>query len=233
MFEISRWSEPADTEELPAGFNFIVGVDLGQSQDYTAICIIEKVGSGSQSQYHVRKLERARSTSYTQIVARARSIAQQLRGCTLVIDGTGVGRPVSDMFDDAGLRPIVVHIHGGDRVTHDEGEQAAGRARGWIMGASRRWGVPKRDLVGVLQVLLQNKRLKIAPGPLSDTLATEMLNFRVKIDPTTTHDSYSAWREGQHDDLVLATALGCWWGENKPHVPLASVYALRCARGSY
>jgi hypothetical protein len=28
------------------------------------------------------------------------------------------------------------------------------------------------------------------------------------------------WREGQHDDLVLATALAAWWGESRPHVGL-------------
>jgi hypothetical protein len=33
----------------------------------------------------------------------------------------------------------------------------------------------------------------------------------VKIDPKTAHDSYEHWRESDHDDLVLATALGCWY----------------------
>jgi hypothetical protein len=35
-------------------------------------------------------------------------------------------------------------------------------------------------------------------------LVQELLNFRVKIDPLTAHDSYGCWREGGHDDLVLA-----------------------------
>lgn len=61
------------------------------------------------------------------------------------------------------------------------------------------------------QVLLQTQRLKVAEAlPLAPTLVQELLNFRVKIDPQTAHNSYSAWREGQHDDLVLATALACW-----------------------
>ena len=113
---------------------------------------------------------------------------------------TGVGAPVVDMFVNAGLKPIGIYIHGGDRVTRE--------------GSTYR--VPKRDLVGCLQVLLQNQRLKIAPGPLSDILATEMLNFKVKIDPATAHDSYSTWREADHDDLVLSVALACWYGENGP-----------------
>jgi hypothetical protein len=66
-----------------------------------------------------------------------------------------------------------------------------------------------------LQVLLQTERLKVAGKlKLGPVLSQEMLNFRVKIDPMTAHDSYSAWREEDHDDLVLSVALAAWWGEN-------------------
>ena len=61
---------------------------------------------------------------------------------------------------------------------------------------------------------MQNKQLKIAEGmPLSDTLRKELLNFKVRINISTAHDSYEAWREGDHDDLVLAVAMACWCGE--------------------
>jgi len=65
-----------------------------------------------------------------------------------------------------------------------------------------------------VQVLLQNKRLKIA-STLSEaaTLKKELLNFRVKVDPATAHDSYEHWRDGDHDDLVLAVAMACWYRE--------------------
>jgi hypothetical protein len=63
-------------------------------------------------------------------------------------------------------------------------------------------------------VLLQQARLQIAQNlPETPMLMQELLNFKVKIDPSTAHDSYSAWREQDHDDLVLALALACWWGE--------------------
>jgi hypothetical protein len=42
------------------------------------------------------------------------------------------------------------------------------------------------------------------------------MNFKVKIDPVTAHDSYSAWREQDHDDMVLAVALAAWYGERLP-----------------
>jgi hypothetical protein len=42
-------------------------------------------------------------------------------------------------------------------------------------------------------------------------LKKELLNFKRKINLKTGHDSYEHWREGDHDDLVLACALACWW----------------------
>jgi len=71
--------------------------------------------------------------------------------------------------------------------------------------------VPKRNLVSALQVALQSGTLKIAEGlELAQVLRRELLNFRVKVNIATAHDSYEAWREGDHDDLVLAAALATW-----------------------
>src|SRR4051794_36787501 len=49
------------------------------------------------------------------------------------------------------------------------------------------------------------------------TLQEELINFRVKVS-LAGRDSYGAsaeWREGNHDDLVLALALALWHGENR------------------
>jgi hypothetical protein len=65
--------------------------------------------------------------------------------------------------------------------------------------------------VSAVQIALQSGRLKIAEElALAETLRKELLNFRIKVNISTAHDSYEAWREGDHDDLVLATALACW-----------------------
>ncbi len=54
-------------------------------------------------------------------------------------------------------------------------------------------------------ILPQNGQLKIADALLlKNTLVKELLNFRVKINISTPHDFYEAWREGDHDDLVLS-----------------------------
>ena len=181
---------------------FYVGLDLGQTNDYTALSILEKAKEGNQSVYHVRKLERTRGTPYPEIVDKVTKIMRSpdliASGAVLVVDQTGVGAPVVDLFRKAGLRPVGVLIHGGDRAMRD----------------GDTWRVPKRDLVGTLQVLLQNNRLKISwKLQLAKILSGEMLNFRIKIDPKTAHDSYSAWREDDHDDLLLSVAIAGWMGE--------------------
>jgi len=66
------------------------------------------------------------------------------------------------------------------------------------------WTVPKRDLVGAMTIAFQTRMLKISSKlPDAKILMDELLNFKVKITESrkgTPHDSYEAWREGDHDD---------------------------------
>jgi hypothetical protein len=205
----------------------LVSVDLGQQRDYTAISVTERVYVPTGEPYHpdenewprqklsteyrVRHLERpALGTKYTKIVERITELISKVGGePVLVVDATGVGRPVVDMLwrdiseslerTDIRVTPGNITITGGDSASR---------------GADGGLRVPKRDLVGAPLVLLQNGQLKIAEGlALRDTLVKELLNFRVKINISTAHDSYEAWREGDHDDLVLSVAMACWAGE--------------------
>lgn len=200
---------------------FLLGLDLGQVQDWSALAIVElhqpqqhqpirrsgeKPEAPSGPEYHVRHLERVKlGTSYPKIVAHVASImaAPQLRGeHRLVVDATGVGRPVVDLLRNAQLNPTAVTITAGDSETYEGGN----------------YRVPKRDLVSRLQVLLQGGRLKVAER-LSEwpICMRELLAFKVKIDPLTAHDSYGYAREGIHDDLVLALALACWGAKPYDH----------------
>ena len=222
---------------MTLGITRYVGVDLGQQRDYTAISVTEKVllptgnyrrepyfdwdtqrtrwqrVENGKPEYRVRHLERPPlGTSYVDVVGRILELLTSLEDEELVlaVDTTGVGRPVADMLkrhlnkwlEGDRRREITtgwITITGGDSVTKAEG------------GGLR---VPKRDLASAPLVLMQNGQLKIAAEmPLAETLRKELLNFKVKINISTAHDSYEAWREGDHDDLVLSVALACWAGE--------------------
>lgn len=152
---------------------------------------------------HVRYLERfPLGTAYPVIVERVSMlmIDPRLNDPHLVVDATGVGAPVCDMLRQAGLGFNGVTITGGN-------------AESGYNPSSQTWGVPKRDLVGGLQVTLQTGRLKFADGlPEIPAMIKELLAFQVKISASG-HDSYEAWREGAHDDMVLALALAIWQAE--------------------
>ncbi|MGI9069133.1 MAG: hypothetical protein ACR2HX_22365 [Pyrinomonadaceae bacterium] len=197
------WGEK---QEQPTRPEYIVGLDLGKSQDYTAIALLETrvvapdFIAGPEAVYHCKWLQRFKlGTSYPHIVASVREMCRREPLLTftprLGIDQTGVGAAVADMFKqaeiNADLQPIL--IHGGDRATNEDGV----------------WRVPKRELVGVTQVALQTGRLKIPPIlPEAGVLKRELQNFQVSISDAG-HDSYEA-RVGKHDDLVLALAMALW-----------------------
>jgi hypothetical protein len=181
---------------------YYLGLDLGQAADYTALAIIQKLESNSVKYHHLVHLQRfPLGTGYPEIVQQVREMGErrELSGkCTIVADATGVGRPVIDLFVQGQIPTIPITITGGNVETFDG------------LGG---WHVPKRNLVSMLQVLLQTGRLKIAQA-ITDTrtLVDELLAFRVKVTSSAS-DTYEAWREGDHDDLVLAVALAAWYSE--------------------
>ena len=144
-------------------------------------------------------------TSYPGIVAHVGRLLRKLPGHPeLVIDFTGVGRPIFDMFVYSGIYPIGVVITAGNAETRDG------------MACS----VPKLTLVSRLQALLHQARLKIQRElDEAETLVRELQDFRVEYSAAG-HLTFNA-RSGKHDDLVLALAIAVWrpmvaaWGAGK------------------
>jgi hypothetical protein len=218
-----RIIESRDLPEESSRPSYFVGLDLGQAADFSAIAVMEcQVATKDTYTFHCRHLQRWKlRTPYPTIVAdtvqlmNSPEIRQGTRAL-LAVDATGVGAPVVDLFKrerfNAKLAPI--QIVGGSTVSKEN-------------GVTR---VPKRDLVSTVQVYLQNKRLKISSQlDLAETLTRELQNFQVKITDSE-NDTYGAWREGTHDDLVLAASLALWAGtEIKPSVfYLSGSYSQQC-----
>jgi hypothetical protein len=201
---------------------YIVGVDLGQANDFTALSILEKLRdtatemrqhgfepptsvTTTRNIFHLRHLQRLKlGTGYPDVVnivsTMLKSLPQAKLAPALVVDKTGVGAPVVDLMRKGGLRPIAITITGGFEENR---------------ASSSEFNIPKRNLVSTLAVLLQSARLKVAPELAeSETFVSELSNFKVKISAAG-HDSYNAWRESIHDDLVLSVALAAWFGERK------------------
>ena len=184
--------------------SLIVGVDLAQANDYTAVVVSERVDgpSSKEDTFHIRHIERLplhmayprQATHIGRLLDRLDTDAQ------LVVDATGVGKPVVDLLRDSGLKLVAATITAGEAVTREGGD----------------YRVPKATLVAEVQVLLQTSRLKIAKDlDLAEQLVNELLAFKVSINErghARFGNDVGQWRQGDHDDLVLATALAVWWG---------------------
>jgi hypothetical protein len=197
--------------------------------------------TGDPATYHVLHLDRWRSRETARIPATVATVWRQItvmhqrnefertgRGdrveppIQLVVDQTGVGPFGTTPLREAGFDPLGIVIHGGDAVSHPEPSV---------------YRVPKRDLAGAVNTLLQARRLSIPTGlrageggeDLSAALKAELQNFRAKIT-LGGHDTYGAgsgeeWRVGAHDDLVLSVAVAAWLGEAHPTPRLDPVVA--------
>lgn len=182
---------------------FYFGLDLGQAQDFTALSVVEKVKikNSDEIQYHTRHAERFQlGTTYPTMIDKLQERINAINiesDYTVVTDATGVGRPVIDLMRERKIKTVPVVITGGEKELFDP-----------ELGG---WKVPKRILVSNLQVLLQNGQLKFAEGMMhAPTLINELLNFKIKVN-TKGNDTYEAWREGDHDDLVLSLAMAAWY----------------------
>jgi hypothetical protein len=186
----------------------IIGLDLGQVSDYTALALLKQTtsveGDKSIRRYACPYLRRwPLGTPYPKIVADVKEFIAALDEPSpfLVADATGVGRAVIDQLRAASLSVtglIAVNITGGHQVTRTFASV----------------NVPKKELVSAVRSVLEGWRLQIARQlKEARTLQKELSTFKTKIT-TTGNETYEALRARDHDDLVLAVALALWRGEN-------------------
>lgn len=192
---------------------YTIGLDLGQSQDFSALAVVEHVwslppGVSDESrfrsdvhhhhEFHVRALRRwPLGTSYVSVTD---DVCQTMRSpefrdcATLLYDATGVGRAVGDLMDekfrDHRLRspqPVTITAP------------------------------IKENLVSTILVALQRGRLKMAAGiPLGEELLDELQLFQQKIRQSGA-TSYEFNRKGEgHGDLASALMVALRWGEWLP-----------------
>jgi hypothetical protein len=133
-------------------------------------------------------------TSYPAIAHHVRRLYSGLPSSTeVILDATGLGGPVFEIFVGIGISPIGVMITAGTAQTED----------------GKFLHVPKMLLISRLQALLHEGRLKIQKSlPEAAVLMGELLDYRIQYTAAG-HLTFNA-REGRHDDLVLALAIACY-----------------------
>jgi hypothetical protein len=206
---------------------FYFGLDLGQVNDWSSLVVVERDGQSKEpppewyrcemkpfdareALCSVRAIKRFDlGLSYLAVVdSVSQNFSRAPKGAHLMIDGTGVGRAVVDMFlahpllaqHRSRIHPIT--ITAGHTVNYEDGY----------------YRVPKRDLVSVVQARLQSGLLKIANSlPETQTLVGELRNFKAKITAAAnvTFGAGDDWRVNNHDDILLALSMALWGAESK------------------
>ncbi len=186
-----------------------IGLDLGQLVDPSAASVVRRdiivdaaglptrnIAGHWAYRFTVLGLRRfPLHTPYTHIVNYVK--ANRPPGSRLVIDATGVGRPIVEMFRDAMPFPAII-----DAVTITGGQS-------WSRPSAGEWHASKVELVAATRVVLESTVLKVIPSlEHASLLKRELLNFRIKVAKTE-NETYEA-REGDHDDLVISVILPIW-----------------------
>lgn len=180
-----------------------LGVDVGQRQEHSALCVAEIVNRQSPvgeriDHFSIRHLERLPVGSpYPVTAQRTGEVVSRLRvrhqrSIQLFVDVTGLGDPVLELVKKATSQSSVtpVYFTHGDRRAREAGAIRLGKA----------W------LVARLQTLLQTDRLHLPRNPVVEDLTRDLLDFEIKVAEDA-NERYGAFRVGRHDDLVTALGL--------------------------
>jgi hypothetical protein len=188
---------------------YVVGIDLGKSHDYTAIVVLKRAGDWGELIHLVRVEQIALETDYPVQVDYIRKIvtSPKLQGrCVVGVDGTGCGVPVVDMLRKAlrgvSLTPLQINGSTGYPTVDD---------RGWHH-------VPKKFLITASQLAAQSGYLQVGNVAHRDVFDAELAAYTFKKNTDTGRETYANdARENEHDDLVLAYAIGIYVAVHRRH----------------
>jgi hypothetical protein len=177
-----------DWRDIPARKidHWIVGVDLGQSVDSTAIAILHHTVTPDPDKWIANARAKAWKQDSTQrfdlvhlqrlplgmsYVTQCQMVADILQreplrshNPDLVLDQSGVGAGICDLFDHAGLRPNRIVITSGLDVTQP---------------GARLWHVAKQLLISRLEAAMHTNELHVAAAlKENDAFREELQNFQ-------------------------------------------------------
>ncbi len=221
----------------------ILGLDLGQRRDPTAIALVERVPAGepekpsdrSACYWGIQDIYSEMHRSAQERKARAARDIFQVRLLERFPLGTGYPDIVAEVAELTGAVvlegpcQVVVDGTGVGAPVVDLLRRALGERFGSTRGLSQvvftgghtvssegnRFLVPRNDLVSNVEILLESGRLLIALDlSLAGALGEELENVHRRVLPPTGKESFIPWRENCHDDLVFALAVALWWGQH-------------------
>jgi hypothetical protein len=212
---------------------FIVSVDIAKRRDFFGIMALrdkpEIIPASAVLEtpdrivhfFEVSLIEKYQGLTYEEMADRIAIVMRHINlrnNADLLIDGTGVGEAAVEQVRKRGLSPIPILFTGGEAYSEkyaDFGSLFKG-VPGQLNTAHilKEIHVPKKDLVAAGNILLQQKRVRVAEGRWKKDFMKQMQAFRGKVNETKsgkTHISYEAEHESDHDDLVVCYLMAAWW----------------------
>lgn len=167
------------------GFDYILGIDLARSVDYTVFVVF---CVQLRMVVYFERLENENKTSWNYQEEKACQIAKMYNNALLVPDSTGVGDPLVERWQRRGLR-----------VYHNQ--TSSGNETPGVKFNS----VNKENLIEKLKIAIE---LQLITIPKIKPLVDELIEYESIITPSRNY-RYSA-PTGKHDDCVIALALAIW-----------------------
>ena len=213
-----------------SGYTVLIGIDIGQTNDPTAIVVGDPEIREEVQHYNIRYLKRLPlGTSYPDIVNEIARIVSKIPDpeeevrlvrwgsfskrydtyldIQLYVDATGVGKPVVDLLREAIPKEIKkkmekreVYIH----AVYLTGGEATERPE----FREREFKLPKSYLVSQLKVLFSYNRIHLPDTNEARALKDELMNYQLKVNEYANLE-FGAFKVGTHDDLTTALGLAC------------------------
>lgn len=190
----------------------LIAAHIGLPHEPVGVVLVERIEEltgefdkrlrrwGTRNLYRVRQIERPEAGArLTDVAALVRDMTPaDAKRATVLVNMTASGRPAVDLLSAHQLKPIPIVTNNSD---------GARRGRGSIH-------VPQKELITSLSILMAERRLQ-APrdAPNAAALADQLREFRAKPKTKAATDIWA--REDDTGELVMATALACWWGETR------------------
>jgi hypothetical protein len=187
-------------------YEVFVGIDIGQSQDYTAVVVADPEVRNKEIHYLIRFLKRLElKLEYPEVVENLKQFFANIRKYTVGhqmyiqawVDATGVGKPVADLMRKE-IPGIMLH----------EVYMTWGEAKEKVNTGAFSITLPKAYMVSRLQVLVSYGRIHLPNTNEALAMRDELMNYQIKVSESG-NAQFGVFKTGEHDDLVTALGLAC------------------------
>lgn len=182
---------------------YIISLDPAKLRDWCALSAVDMqyVATKKRFQYDVVTIARKQGLDYPDMVDWVIGILKmkqfnESEPPKFVMDATGVGVAVSDMFKAKGIRHHAITFTKGNICKREGSHIHVGKPR----------------LVGKFLGAFDAGKVRVNPGqPLWPQMEREMLAFKAEMK----ENGYSKFEaeEGENDDLLISLAQAVWYGE--------------------